>query len=295
MPDPALASPSAGIRYMAYSAFWFAVMSLFVKLAGRRLDSMEILFVRAVITLALSWIMVRAAGLSPSGDRKSLLALRGLLGFGALACFYFSIVHLPLADATIIQYTNPVLAALLGAWLLREPIGARQAVCVLASLAGVALVTRPAWLFGSRAGDIDPVYAAIALGGAAFSALAYVTVRKLRRTDHPLVVVFYFPLVSVPLSLPFALRVWRWPTVTEWLILLGVGVSTQIAQVYMTRGLQLEPAGRATAVGYLQVVFAAALAILFLGERLDAWTLAGGTVILGSTLLLTRPPAAAEG
>lgn len=288
-------TPAAGIRYMAYSAFWFAVMSLFVKLAGRRLDSMEILFVRAAITLALSWMMVRAAGLSTFGDRKALLALRGLLGFGALACFYFSIVHLPLADATIIQYTNPVFAALLGAWLLREPIGARQAVCALASLAGVALVTRPAWLFGARAGEIDPVYAVIALAGAVFSALAYVTVRQLRHTAHPLVVVFYFPLVSVPLSLPFALRIWRWPTVVEWLILLGVGVSTQLAQVYMTRGLQLEPAGRATAVGYLQVVFAAALAILFLGERVDGWTLAGAAVILGSTLLLTRPPAAAEG
>ena len=281
---PAAAGPSPGLRYMAYSAFWFSVMSLLVKLAGRRLPSMEIVFVRAVVTLALSWLLLRRARLSPWGGRHGLLALRGVVGFLSLSCFYFGIVHLPLAEATLIQYTNPVFAALLAAVLLHERLTARHALGVAASLAGVVLVTRPAFLFGALAAPLDARYAGIAFLGAVFSALVYVIVRMLRDTDHPLVVVFWFPLLTVPLALPFAARGWLWPTPTEWLVLLGVGASTQVAQVYMTRGLQLEPAGRATAVGYLQVAFAATWGILFFGDRPTPWTIAGAAVIVASTL-----------
>lgn len=275
---------SPGLRYMAYSAFWFSIMSLLVKLAGRRLPSMEIVLVRAAVTLVLSWALLRRARLSPWGGRHGLLAVRGVVGFLSLTCFYFGIVHLPLAEATLIQYTNPVFAALLAAVLLHERVTPRHAVGVVASLAGVVLVTRPAFLFGAHAAPLDARWAGIAFFGAIFSALVYVIVRMLRDTDHPLVVVFWFPLLTVPLALPFAARVWLWPTPTEWLILLGVGASTQVAQVYMTRGLQLEPAGRATAVGYLQVAFAAAWGILFFGDRPTAWTVAGAAVIVASTI-----------
>src|SRR5690606_19598457 len=121
-----------------------------------------------------------------------------------------------------------------------------------------------------------------------FSGAAYVTVRKLARTEHPLVIVFFFTLVTVPGALPGTLAAAVWPTPAEWAILLGVGLTAQAGQVYLTRGLQLEPAGRATAVGYLQIVFAAAWGALFFAEYPDAWTVAGALLILGSTLAVAR-------
>jgi drug/metabolite transporter (DMT)-like permease len=278
---------------MAYGAFWFSIMSLLVKFAGQRLPSMEIVLVRAVVTLVLSYALIRRAKLPLRGNRRSLLIIRGLLGAAALTCFYFSIVHLPLAEATVIQYTNPVFAALLAGVLLGERLGRRELVGVAASMAGVLLIARPSFLFAGSA-PIDPVHVSIAVAGALFSATAYVTVRMLRNIDHPLVVVFYFPLVTVPLVLPFALVNWIWPTPAEWAMLVGIGTTTQIAQVYMTRGLQLEPAGRATAVGYLQIVFAAIWGILLLGEHPDRWSILGATVIIGGTLLVSlsrRKPA----
>jgi drug/metabolite transporter (DMT)-like permease len=280
---------------MAYGAFWFSVMSLLVKIAGQRLPSMEIVLVRAVVTLALSYALVRRARLPLWGNRKSLLLLRGFLGCAALTCFYFSIVHLPLAEATVIQYTNPVFAALLAGLLLGERFGGRELIGVIASMTGVLLIARPSFLFASGA-PVDPLHVGIAVCGALFSAIAYVTVRMLRNIDSPLVVVFYFPLVTVPIVLPFAIAGWIWPTPTEWAVLVGIGTATQIAQVYMTRGLQLEPAGRATAVGYLQIVFAALWGILLLGEHPDAWSILGAAIIIGGTLLvsLTRPRAASS-
>jgi drug/metabolite transporter (DMT)-like permease len=223
-----------------------------------------------------------------------MLVLRGLLGFGALSCFYFSIVHLPLAEATVIQYMNPVFAAIIAAIVLHERLGQREVVGVVASIVGVLVIARPSFVFGGST-LVDPVHVAIAAAGALLSAMGYVTVRMLRGIDHHLVVVFYFPLLTVPLSLPFAAAHWVAPTPVEWLMLFGVAVATQFAQVHMTHGLQLEPTGRATAIGYVQIIFASILGVVLLGELPDRWTVIGAMIIVGGTLLigLRRPAAAA--
>ena len=78
-----------------------------------------------------------------------------------------------------------------------------------------------------------------------------------------------------------------WPTPTEWLVLAGVGAATQAAQVCLTRGLSLERAGRASAVGYLQVVFAVLWGTLAFAEPLALTTVAGAGLIVGGTLLVS--------
>lgn len=271
---------------MAYGAFWFSVMSLLVKTAGARLPVSELVLVRAVVTLVLSAGMLWHAGVAPWGRRHGRLVLRGVFGFCALLCFYYALTHLPIADATVLQYMNPVFTALLAAAVLGERLALGEIAATLVSFAGVVLVARPSALVGG--GAALPVHAVlVALLGAACSAAAYVTVRSMGRSEHPLVVVFYFPLVSVPLAIPAVLPVWVWPRAWEWTVLLGVGIATQIAQVYLTRGLQLEPAGRATAVGYLQVVFAALWGLLFFGERPGLWTMGGTLLVVAGTLALT--------
>jgi drug/metabolite transporter (DMT)-like permease len=278
-----------GMRYMALGALSFSVMSLLVKVGGQRLPPQEMVMVRAVITLILSTWAVRAARVSPWGTpgRRGLLSLRGIVGFLALSCFYHSIVNLPLADATVIQYTNPVFAGLLAVPFLGERLRRREVMSVLVSMAGVALVMRPSFLFGHGAA-LDPRTVGIGLMGAMFSATAYVTVRKLGATEHPAVIVFYFSLISVFAALPTALPGALWPTPAEWLVLVGIGVSTQLGQMAITNGLRLERAGRATATAYLQIVFAALWGILFFAELPDWGTVFGAALIVGSTLALAR-------
>lgn len=286
---------SPGMQYMIAGAFYFSLMSLAVKLVGQRLPSQQIVLVRGLLNVLFTWAMLRQARLSPWGSRPGVLVLRGLLGFAALSCFYYGVVHLPLADATVLQYTNPIWTALLAAWLLGERMRPTEAALVVASVAGVLLIARPAFLFGGDAHRLDLFVVGVALLGAFFSAAAYVTVRQLGRTEEALVIVFYFTLVTVPASIPGVLAAGPvWPSGMEWVWLLAVGASAQAGQVYLTRGLQLEPAGRATAVGYLQIVFAAVWGAAFFAEYPTLWTFAGGLIILGSTLYLaqtrSRPP-----
>lgn len=284
---------------MVLGSFWFSVMSLLVKLAGRGLPAMEVVLFRGLLTLALSIAIVRRAGYAPFGSRatRPLLFLRGFIGTVALSSFYTSVVHLPLAEASVIQYTNPIFTALLAGAILRERTGWRDIVGVVAGLAGVVLIARPAALFGG-ATRLDPHYLAIALFGALCSAAAYVTIRAIGHREHPQVVVLWLPMLTVPMSLPLAAAGWRWPSGIEWLLLAAIGVTTQLGQLELTRGLQAEKAGRATAIGYVQIVFAAAWGALVFGERPGVWTVAGASVILASTLLVAthrvRRPSGAE-
>jgi len=277
----------SGVPYMATSALFFSGMAALVKLAGHRLPAEEIVLARAAVTLALSYAIVRRASLG-WGTHKGRLLLRGVWGSAALFCYYVALTRLPLAEASVFHHTAPLFTAVLAWFLLGERTGSRTAIALALGLAGVLVVSRPAVLFG--ASTLDPTATAIALAGAGFSASALVTVRSLSQVEDPRVIVLYFPLVTLPLAIPWALRVWVWPTPLEWLELVGVGVCTQIAQLTMTEGLRRERASRATAIGYLQVVFAVIWGGLFFGEVPAGLTAIGAALIVVSTLLIAWKP-----
>ena len=129
--------------------------------------------------------------------------------------------------------------------------------------------------------------ALIGLGGAMCSGLAYNIVRKLgQEGEDPLTIVMYFPLIALVFASPLAAATWRMPVGMEWLILLGVGVTTQIAQVSMTKGLKLERAARATVVNYL-VIFLSTAYSLLLGEALTLYSFLGMALIITGISVLT--------
>ena len=276
---------------MTLAALAFSAMSVFVKWLGARLPTQEIVFVRACVSLALSIALLRGAGVSPWGNRRGLLVLRGVWGYAALSCAFYALAHLPLAEATMIQYLHPSFTALLAALLLGERPDRSLAASIALGSLGVLFVTRPAFLFGGVAGTLDPTAVAAALGGALLTAVAYVGVRSLSATEHPLVIVLYFPLVSAPAALPAALATGVWPRGHEWVFLVAVGVFAQLGQVWLTRGLTHETASRATALSYLQIVFAALWGALFFGELPGRYALVGAAFIAAGALVGARAAA----
>lgn len=287
-PPSLLARIRPGIRYMAGAAFFFSVMSLLVKAAGQRLPIQEVVLARSSVGAAICWYSLHRRGVPLWGQRKGLLLLRGVLGYAALSCFFYALVHLPLAEATVIQYTNPVFTALLAVIFLSETMRPRHVALVVLSLGGVVLMTRPAFLFGGLEQNLDPTAVAVALLGAVLSAGAYVTVRRLGRTEDPVVIVFYFALIATVGSIPLTAMNPVLPTAWEWLGLAGIGLVTQTAQVLMTKGLREERAGRAMAVAYMQIVFAALWGLIFFAEFPDVWGGAGALVIILATAGIAR-------
>ena len=286
----------SGVAAIFLSAFAFSVMTLFVKLAGERIPSQEIVLARSVVSAVISYVLLRRANVSPWGRDRRGLWLRGLTGFVALSCVYSAVTHLPLADATVIQYLNPAFTALLAGFFLGEIVSRTTWIATGLCLIGVVLVAKPAVLFGAGALDsgreaLDPYWVGVAVLGALLSALAYVVVRHLARTEHPLVIVFYFPLVNIPASLPFVARDFVWPQGIDWLWLIGVGIATQVGQMGLTYGLVALPAGRATSLSYLQVVFAAIFGVLVFGEWPDGTSLVGGALVVAGSVWAARAAA----
>lgn len=285
-----------GFRYIVASAFAFSVMTSLVKVAAVRLPTQEVVAARAAVSLVLSWWLLRREGISPWGTHRGLLFARGLLGYLALSCVFHSVAVMPLADATVIQYLYPVFTAVLATLLLGERPTPRIAVAGLSSLVGIALVAKPAFLFGELAYAPDLLDVGIAVTGAFFTALAYVGVKRLTGLEHPLVIVFYFPLVTLPATLPTLATTAVMPQGVEWLVLAGVGLATQAGQVWLTRGLQFETATTATLLTYMQVVFATTWGALFFAELPDALSLAGALLVVSGAFLLgvTRREAVAR-
>lgn len=273
---------------MLLSALAFSVMTLLVKLCGRTLPTQEIVLARALLTLLFTLFALWRAGVKPLGSMQPLLWLRGVTGSLALVCVYYAVKHLPLAEATVLQYLYPPLTAALAAWLLHERLHSVVFVSLALGIVGIVLVAQPSALFGVHSEPASGLAIAAAIGGAVLSACAYVIVRKLGATEHPLVIVLYFPLVALPCSLPGLLDHFVWPQGVEWLWLLGVGVATQTGQVSITKALSLDAASKTAAYSYVQVPLAALWGALFFDAWPNTYSALGALLILTGAVLNLR-------
>lgn len=270
------------MRDMVLSSVFFAVMAAAAKLVGERVPMQQIVLVRGVLCAILTFWWLASAGVPWRGRRPGILLLRGALGYAALSCYFWSVHHLPLAEAILIQQVHPVFAAAL-AWLfLREPPGRRFAPALALAIAGVAVLVQP----GRDGGFVGGWGVLIALSGAILSAGAYVAVRDASRTEHPMALVFWFPAVSAVLAVPGTVAAGPvWPSGAEWIGLAFVALAGQLGQVFLTRGLYRVPAGRATLANPLTTLFGAFLGWAVFDERLGWSTVAGGMLLVAAVLL----------
>lgn len=276
-----------GMRFMLLGTFLFSIGSLLVKVAGTRLPTMEILFIRGVVGVVLCWIIVRRAGVGVLGKRKFLLFLRGLFGFVGLFAEFYTIVHLPLADALVLLFSHPVVVAVFAWLLMGEKLSGGGVLSILATMGGVTLVCRPTALFGAGEAVADPLTLAVAFAGILLISGAVLTVRALAKTEHPAVVMVYPPLF-IALFAPFFAQDWLMPTMAEWPAVLGVALFMNAGQYYMTKGYAIESAAKISGVSCLEIVFAAVWGMMFLGEFPDIWAVLGGSLIIFGTLALGR-------
>ncbi|MGK7889014.1 MAG: DMT family transporter [Leptolyngbyaceae cyanobacterium] len=270
------------IRYILLSALGFAMMSACVKtVAGSGIPVLEIIAARALVSLCLSYLDVRRKSISVWGHNHRLLIARGSVGTLALCCVYYAVTTLPLADATVLQYTHPAFTAILALVFLGESVKRSTLICLILSFIGLVVMVRPG--AGAILG-LPPLSLMAALAGAFGSAVAYVIVRRLSQTEDSSVIIFYFPLIALPVSLTLLGNGFVFPELYQLLLLLLVGVFTQVGQVGLTKAMAVEKAGRVTSYSYIQVVFSAIIGIIFFAEIPTLWTLIGGTLIISGAL-----------
>ena len=121
-------------------------MTVCVKQLNGRLPVAEVVLCRALISVVLTGVELRLEGVNPWGQRRGLLLARGFFGSVALLCFFQAIASLPLAVATVLQYTYPTFTALAAAVLLKERVQRGIVAAVLVGWVGITLITQPDWL-----------------------------------------------------------------------------------------------------------------------------------------------------
>lgn len=212
--------------------------------------------------------------MQPWGNNKVALILRGIFGMASLTAFFITLQRMPLATAVTIQYLSPIFTIIFATFILGEKSKPLQYLFFIISFAGVVMVRG----FDDRIATNDLM---LGILSAMFSGLAYNMIRKSRNTEHPLVVVFYFPLVALPIISVWCLTEWVNPMGWDWLFLILTGVFTQIAQVFMTKAYQLEKAAIISGLQYLGLIYSLSIGY-FLFDETYSWL-----SLLGMALIVT--------
>ncbi len=262
---------------MLLATFFFAMMNIMVKYIPR-VGAIEIVFFRSVVSLIMSYAVLRRQKIEPWGNNKKWLIIRGAAGSAGLLFFFTTIQLMPLGSAIAIQYMSPMFTSLLGIFIVKEKVKPLQWLFFAIAFAGVIAIQG----FDPR---VTNTQALVGIMGALSAGLAYNSIRKLKDSEHPMVIIFYFPLVTIPVTGVYLLTNWLQPSLFELIILLGIGVVTQFAQYFLTKAYQSDSLSKISSVQYIGIVIAIALGYLLFDESYDLNSGMGIIIIIMAVIL----------
>ena len=252
---------------MLFASFTFTMMQVCVKLVPH-IPAIEIILFRSIISFLISFYFVKRQRINSWGKNKPILIGRGVAGAIALIIYFSLLQQIPLATASTLQYLAPIFTALIGIFLVGEKVRNIQWIFFAISFAGILIIQG----FDSR---ISFIHLIMGIVSAIFMGLAYNFIRKLKTDEHPLVIILYFPLIMLPISAIWSSFIWIKPEGIDWLILIMVGIFTQIAQFLMTKAYQHEELNKVSIVSYIGIIYSLAFGFFLFDENYNLVTYGG--------------------
>lgn len=272
----------AGIGMTVLGVLLFSGCNALAKHLVATYPAGEMLFVRAITALALlaPFIRTRDIAAMRAGGRPWLHALRMACSGIEVGCYYWALTALTLAGISTIYMAAPIYTVALSALFLREQVGWRRWLAVLAAFGGVLVALRPDAGVG-----VVGVHALVALFGSLLYATSLVATRRLRATPNRLLVASQVAALAVFAGASSALG-WVMPTPGEAGQMALIGAVSLIAYLCVNRGLQLAPASAVAPFQYSSIIWAIILGYLAFAEIPTAATLVGATVIVAAGLFI---------
>jgi drug/metabolite transporter (DMT)-like permease len=265
-----------GLGWMLLAAAGSSSMNGLIRHLAAGIHSFEIALFRNVFGLMVLAPLILGAGPGGLRTRKlGLHVLRGLLNAVAMLSFFYALAITPLATVAALGFTSPLFATLLAALVLKERVGPRRLMGVLAGFGGALIIIRPGF-------EALSLGVALVLISSLAWAAALIDIKLLSRTESSLTITVYAALFLTPITLVAALPFWSWPTPREWGLLVLVGALGSLTQIGVAQAFREAEATQVLPADFTKLIWASLIGWLFFMELPDLFTLLGGLVIFAS-------------
>ncbi|MBC8580979.1 MAG: DMT family transporter [Clostridiales bacterium] len=271
-----------GILYIVLSAFSFAFMNAFVRLAGD-LPSIQKSFFRNLVALIFAAIVLKRSKIGFSYKKENLkpLILRSIFGTLGILCNFYAIDKLVLADASMLNKMSPFFAILFSYLLLKEKIDWVQAISVAGAFVGSLFIIKPSF----HNVELIPALAGFAGGMAAGAAYTFVRILGQKGEKGPFIV-FFFSSFSCVATLPFLIFQYHAMSLTQVIYLLLAGLAAAGGQFAITAAYCYAPAKEISIYDYSQIIFSAILGFFLFGQIPDFYSGLGYVIICGMAIFM---------
>jgi drug/metabolite transporter (DMT)-like permease len=280
---------SAGLQpyvWMLCGCGWFTVMALAAAALGR--DAVQwqgAAFARSALATFFALLLARATHTKLVLRRPRVLWLRSIAGSCSMLATFYALTHMPASDVLTLTNTFPMWVALLS-WPLmgeRPTLGVWGAVAC--AVLGVAVAMQPGGAEFNLPASVSAVAASF------FTAVAMLGLNRLRGVAA-LAVVVHFSAVSTLfaalayLVFPLEPGPTGFDSQYHLLLLLTVGATATVGQVFLTRAFRAGPATNVSVVGLSQVVFVLVCEALVGWKQVTLSTVFGTLLVIGPTAWL---------
>lgn len=271
-----------GILCIVISAFCFALMNLFVRMAGD-LPAIQKSFFRNFVAAIFAFIILTKNHVPlkfQNGNLKFLL-LRSIFGTLGILCNFYAVDHLVLADASMLNKMSPFFVVVFSYLILKEKITLPQTLMVMGAFAGSLFVIKP------TVSNMDLIPSLIGLCGGIGAGAAYTMVRKLgERGEKGPFIVFFFSTFSCLVTLPWLIFDYHPMSLVQVGTLLLAGLAAAGGQFSITAAYCYAPAREISVYDYSQIVFSALLGFLVFGQIPDLLSWLGYGIICAMAVLM---------
>lgn len=273
-----------GVVFAIIAAFMFSIMNAFVKAVSVSIGTGEIVFARSVIGLVIILSIMYVGKIKFSHKDIPVLIFRGATGGISMCLIFWAISGMPLGDVSILQQLSAFFVLIISVVYLKDKVPKKSILPLCLIVLGTCCVVKP-WEFSSFS-----FYAIIAVIAAFLGAVAYTTIHTLyqRGNHNSWEIVAYFLMCSTVIGAVTMFNNYT-PvnTAHEWWLLIGIGITSVLAQLFMTKAYGLTHQIVVSFILYLGVFLNALWGYIFFGEIMSVLSVSGGILIIGSSIALS--------
>lgn len=268
-----------GGLWVLLGSLFFAVMVVLIKIAGRSLHVTEILFFRQLTMLLLAApVILRYFPSSLITALPGLQFLRVSIAFLAMLLGFSAIIHLPLAEATTLNFAKTFFVGILAIIFLGEVVGVRRWGAMFMGFVGVVVI---AWPDGGSAFNI---YSLMAVGSAAAVACVMTMMRTIAQVDKPVTILSYQAIGVGILMIPPTIWFWKTPTLADLVLVAVIGAVSSVGQLCNIQAFKVGEASAIATLDYVRLIYAIIFGFLIFNEWPEPRVFVGAAIIVGAAI-----------